>query len=115
MKPSYGFAGEGIRIISDLNQVTDTRSKCTVQKYVTNPFLIKGLKFDIRLYVLLTSIDPLRIYLYNDCLVRFATEHFSMNEEDLGNKFIHITNPIVNKENKEFIVCDDSDQFKGHK
>ena len=44
VKPSYGFAGEGIRIISDLNQVTDTRSKCTVQMYVMNPYLINGLK-----------------------------------------------------------------------
>ena len=38
-----------------------------------------------------------------------------MDEEDLGNKFIHITNPIVNKDKTMFTVCDDSEKFKGYK
>jgi tubulin polyglutamylase TTLL6/13 len=45
-----------------------------VQKYITNPYLLDNLKFDFRIYVLLAGCSPLRIYLYNEGLTRFATE-----------------------------------------
>lgn len=41
--------------------------------YIERPLIINSAKFDLRLYVYLTSLDPLRIYLYNDGLVRFAS------------------------------------------
>lgn len=42
-------------------------------EYIDNPLLIDGFKFDLRVYVALVSINPLRIYMYEDGLVRFAT------------------------------------------
>lgn len=44
-----------------------------VQKYIPNPLLYKGLKFDLRVYALIIGCDPLRIYIYNEGLVRFST------------------------------------------
>ena len=42
-------------------------------RYLHKPYLLSGSKFDLRIYVYVTSYDPLRIYLFSDGLVRFAS------------------------------------------
>lgn len=44
-----------------------------VGRYLHKPYLISGNKFDLRIYVYVTSYDPLRIYMFSDGLVRFAS------------------------------------------
>ena len=114
-KPPTGSCGTGIKLVTDLAQIQLGKKKLTVQRYITNPFLINGLKFDLRLYVLLTSIDPVKIYLYNDGLVRFATKSYSNNEQYFDDKYIHLTNYSINKNNDSFQYNEDPTEFRGHK
>jgi len=39
--------------------------------------LLDGLKFDLRIYVLLYGVSPLRIFVYNEGLVRLATDAYT--------------------------------------
>lgn len=45
----------------------------SIRRYLHKPYLISGSKFDLRIYVYVTCYDPLRIYLFSDGLVRFAS------------------------------------------
>jgi tubulin polyglutamylase TTLL6/13 len=91
--------------------------RCVVQRYMHKPFLIEGLKFDLRIYVLVAGIDPLRIFVFEEGLARFATEPYRPPRTDnLDNRFMHLTNYAVNKENPNFIFNESDEHMDiGHK
>ena len=63
----------------------------------------RNLKFDLRLYVLLMGVNPLRVFLFKDGLVRLATEPYVKPKEDnIDNLFMHLTNYAINKKNNNF-------------
>lgn len=59
------------------------------------PHLINGFKYDLRIYVLVTSFEPLTIFLYADGLVRFATQRYTTKNKK--SRYAHLTNFSVNK------------------
>ncbi|VDM23336.1 unnamed protein product [Hydatigera taeniaeformis] len=65
--------GVGIHLVNRLTEVP-RRKKSIAQVYISNPYLIGGNKFDLRLYVYMTSVDPLRLYIHKNGLVRFASQ-----------------------------------------
>ena len=74
------------------------------QKYLHKPYLIDGLKFDLRIYVLVTGVKPLRCFIYKEGLARFATEAYqSPMGNNLNNLFMHLTNYAINKDAEGFI------------
>lgn len=81
------------------------------------PLLIDELKFDLRIYVLVSGIDPLRIFVYEQGLARFATEPYKPpRSQNLENKFMHLTNYAVNKQHPNFIFNQSAEQMDvGHK
>ena len=115
LKPPAQSCGNGIKIVTDLSTIPSRSKNLVVQRYLTNPFLIDGLKFDLRLYLLITGVNPLKMFLYNDGLVRFATRFFTMNPAFMADTFRHLTNYSVNKYNSDFEHNEDPSQFSGHK
>ncbi|CDQ91998.1 unnamed protein product, partial [Oncorhynchus mykiss] len=66
-----------------------------VSRYINNLFLIDDFKFDVRLYVLMTSYDLLTIYLHEESLARravFATVKYDRGTKNIKNQFMHLTN-----------------------
>ncbi|XP_042189434.1 probable tubulin polyglutamylase TTLL2 [Callorhinchus milii] len=93
-KPVDLSRGRGIFVFKDIEDLTYSCS-VIVQKYISNPLLISGYKFDLRIYVCVTSFCPLTIYIYQEGLVRFGTEKFNLM--NLDNVFSHLTNTSINK------------------
>ena len=113
-KPAGGSRGNGIIVIDKPPKKTLT--KIIVQKYIDKPLLINGLKFDLRFYIAVTSLVPLRVYLFNNGLVRLATELYENNFQNIDNRSAHLTNFSINKENPDFQITNDLvDDGKGNK
>ena len=101
VKPSNLSRGRGIYLINNPSDIP-LDDNYIISRYIANPLLINGLKFDLRIYVVVTSIDPLRIYVFNEGIARFATEKYSATK-NLESKFCHLTNYSVNKKNESFV------------
>mmetsp|Transcript_28921 Transcript_28921/g.43667 ORF Transcript_28921/g.43667 Transcript_28921/m.43667 type:complete len:139 (-) Transcript_28921:952-1368(-) len=98
LKPTNSSCGRGIKVIqgnSNLGKLDET----IISSYIERPLLINKKKFDMRMYVAVTSFHPLRAYIYNEGLARFATEDYSNDPKILKNKFVHLTNFSINKKN----------------
>ncbi|XP_050978436.1 LOW QUALITY PROTEIN: tubulin polyglutamylase TTLL7 [Labeo rohita] len=102
VKPANGAMGHGISLIRNCEKLP-VQDHFIVQEYLDKPFLMEGYKFDLRFYILVTSCDPLRVFLYNDGLVRMGTEKYhTPNESNLNQLYMHLTNYSVNKHNENF-------------
>lgn len=106
-KPCDQAQGRGIFILTDPEDLNKcSGKKLVVQEYIERPLIYNNLKFDLRIYVLVTGCDPLRVYLFRDGLVRFATEHYERpTEANKRDRYRHLTNYAVNKHNKNFKIA----------
>ncbi|XP_063189568.1 tubulin polyglutamylase TTLL5 isoform X3 [Chroicocephalus ridibundus] len=106
VKPVASSRGRGVYLINNPNQIV-LEDDILVSRYISNPLLIDDFKFDVRLYVLVTSYDPLVIYLYEEGLARFATVRYDQASKNIKNQFMHLTNYSVNKKSGDYVSCDD--------
>ncbi|CAH0724950.1 unnamed protein product, partial [Brenthis ino] len=103
IKPECGSQGRGIYLTKSLKEIKPT-DKLICQVYLSKPYLVDGYKFDIRVYTLITSCDPLRIFVYNEGLVRFATSQYAdPNINNTTNVFMHLTNYALNKHSRTYV------------
>ncbi|XP_026873723.2 probable tubulin polyglutamylase TTLL9 isoform X2 [Electrophorus electricus] len=110
MKPVARSQGKGIFLFRKLKDIMEWKKDCTrsdeqrdeaqvesyvVQSYIENPYLIHGRKFDLRVYILVTSYLPLKAWLYRDGFARFSNTRFSLRTID--DQYVHLTNVAVQK------------------
>ncbi|XP_057686425.1 probable tubulin polyglutamylase TTLL9 isoform X1 [Corythoichthys intestinalis] len=111
MKPAAKSQGAGIFLFKRIKDIADwrkhdgTRSEeqkeatqaelYVVQRYIENPYLLGGRKFDLRVYVMVTSFFPLKAWLYREGFARLSSTRFSLNSID--DKYVHLTNVAVQK------------------
>ena len=112
IKPVASSRGRGIRILTNMNDIPE---KTLITHYISNPHLINGKKYDLRLYVLITGYCPLKIYLFEDGLTRFCSEDYNLDQSKLSDKYIHLTNYSINKNNENFEKNDDTEKEEGNK
>lgn len=93
-KPVHLSRGRGIFLFKDIKDLVYD-SSVIIQRYVSNPLLISGYKFDLRIYICVKSFCPLVIYMHQEGLVRFATEKYNL--ASLDNLYSHLTNTSINK------------------
>lgn len=109
-KPKASAQGKGIFLATDIQEVLESRDPTdrhfVVSEYISQPYLINGYKFDMRIYVLVSSLHPLKIWICREGLARFCAEKYSLSHEGLHNKFAHLTNYSINKAAERFRGAD---------
>ena len=103
IKPPASAEGRGIRLANKMEQMPKRDQPAVVQEYIGDPHLINNKKYDCRIYVAVTSFDPLRAYMYEEGLVRFATTDYTLTAKSIRNRYAHLTNYSVNKKSENFI------------
>ena len=107
-KPVNMSRGRFIKLIYDshsyrklcIHANANSNIQYLISKYLDKPHLLNNKKYDLRIYVIVLSFTPLKIYLYYNGLVRFATEDYI--KDNYNNIFIHLTNYSINKQNPNY-------------
>uniref|UniRef100_A0A182PRG6 Tubulin--tyrosine ligase-like protein 5 n=1 Tax=Anopheles epiroticus TaxID=199890 RepID=A0A182PRG6_9DIPT len=115
VKPVASSRGRGIFIVNSPDQISSFE-QVVVAKYISDPLCIDGHKCDIRIYVAVTSFDPLIIYIYEEGLVRLATVKYDRTAENLWNPCMHLCNYSINKYHTDYIKSSNAgEEDVGHK
>ena len=98
-KPATQSRGRGIAFVHSADHAqrlchpratpASDREQYVVQRYVADPLLIDGRKFDLRVYVLVTSSEPLEAFVYQEGFARFCGTDYDVTGPDLAG---HLTN-----------------------
>jgi tubulin polyglutamylase TTLL4 len=104
-KPCNASCGRGIRLLTKDSKLP--KKPGVAQRYIANPLLINGHKFDLRIYIVVTSFDPLKVYMFHEGLVRLATTRYSFSHKKLGQRTMHLTNYSINKHAAAYVKNQD--------
>ena len=74
-KPQVGNAGNSIGLFQSLRDLPYSLEgkDIIVQRYLSKPLLLDGIKFDLRIYILIVGFNPIKAYICDEGLARFCT------------------------------------------
>ena len=107
IKPLGGQGGQGIRLTASLDEALAAED-AVVQRYIDPPFLVQGRKAHLRIYCLITSTDPLRCYVHENGVVRFAPREYARGEGWLERSDMHVTNTALHRKNPLLVMSQDA-------
>lgn len=116
LKPCGKSQGTGIMLIQNLAKLKKwskesknaiehpcpAKDTYVISRYIDNPLLIGGKKFDLRLYVLVTTFRPLKAYMYQNGFCRFCTVKYDRSVQELDNMYVHLTNVSVQSKGTDY-------------
>ena len=121
LKPCGSSQGKGIQILTKPQQVKKLENQYksskysnsynkkqhifVVSEYINSPLLIQGRKFDLRLYVLVTSYKPLKIWRFEDGFCKICSTKYDKIEKDSDPSqrlFAHLTNIHYQKQSENY-------------
>ena len=114
MKPIGRAQGKGIFLFTKLGQIADWRKDhkwkadgpqaetYIVQRYIHDPYTLGGKKFDLRLYVLVTSYTPLVVWLFRQGFARLSNTRYGGSNVDHDNLYMHLTNASIQKQSDTY-------------
>ena len=105
-KPDVGGCGTSISLFKELRDLPYSveGNNIVVQRYLDDPLLLDGIKFDLRVYVVITGFNPVQAFLYDEGLARFCTARYEApTKANYKKAFMHLTNYSINKTNENYI------------
>ena len=88
LKPKMGTRGEGIRLLQEAKDLP-TGGGWLVQQYIQKPLLIRNRKTKLRVYLLLTDLDPITGWVYSNGILKIAVDEYALDYESLQNPYAH--------------------------
>ena len=73
-----------------------------ISRYIDQPLLVGEKKFDLRIYVLVTSYRPLKVWLSSKGFARFCNEKYTNDMSDIDNMMSHLTNVVIQKNSEDY-------------
>ena len=73
LKPTCSSCGRGIKVIGRMQKVAKRGAGYLISQYIQRPHLLRGFKYDMRIYIVVTGFEPLKAYFFPEGLVRLAT------------------------------------------
>lgn len=94
-KLSTGKRAMGIKLITGVGDIPRGKDEYIVQRYISDPLLLGGRKFHIRLYLVITNLQPLRAIVHREGLVLLAANNYTTDMSSYNDLSIHLTNAAV--------------------